>query len=313
MNNWKKENGVVWSTEDRDAPRPGRDSERSTELLSNEQIGKLHSADAPIGVFDSGAGGLTILADLRQELPHENFIYIGDTQRCPYGVRSNEEIIEFSLECSRFLLRQGVKLIIVACNTASQSALSTLRASIHSLSFIGVVPAVKPAARMTRKGRIGIAATNQAAKAIYLRQLIDEFAGGIQAFAVGCPDLVTLVERGEFDGPEVETIVRQALQPVLDEDVDVLVLGCTHFPALRPVIERIAGPKVQVIDSGQAIARRTRTVLQAEHLLHGDPPPLKQERGELDLWCSGDPHTFRSIASHILGLPVLVRQAKPAI
>jgi len=276
--------------------------------LSQERLTAIKQADTPIGVFDSGAGGLTILSALLKELPHERFIYLGDTVHCPYGARSDEEITELTLAACRFLLARGVKLIVIACNTASQAALSTLRATFPDLTFIGVVPAVKPAARMTRKGRIGIAATNQAAKAAYLRQLIDEFAGGIEASAVGCPDLVTLVEHGQFDGPEVEETVRRALQPVLTEDIDVLVLGCTHFPALQAVIERVAGPRVQVIDSGQAIARRTRSVLENAELLasgSGDEPKNKR----LEIWSSGDPAAFSSVATHILALPVQASQA----
>jgi glutamate racemase len=294
------------------SPQPGRDSERSAELLHDTVGTQSKQAEAPIGVFDSGAGGLTILNALRAELPHESFIYIGDTAHCPYGVRSDEEITDLTLDACRFLSARGVKLIVIACNTASQAALSTLRATMSDLTFVGVVPAVKPAARLTKQGRIGIAATNQAAKAIYLRQLIDEFAEGIEAFAVGCPDLVTLVERGQFDGPEVEETVRRALQPVLAENIDVLVLGCTHLPALQAVIERVAGPRVQVIDSSHAIARRTRSVLQNADLL---APATLQENGGggLEIWSSGDPEDFSSVASHILGLPVRARQAIPAI
>src|SRR5438309_1671780 len=247
---------------------PARDAERSQIIFDRERAEAMGKSEAPIGVFDSGAGGLTILSALREELPHENYVYFGDTANCPYGMRSDAEIIELSIQACRFLVEQGVKLIIVACNTASQAALNSLRATFPSIQFVGVVPAVKPAARATKKGRIGIAATNQAAKAIYLQQLIDEFAGGIQAFAVGCPELVTLVEQGEIDGPQVEEAVRQALEPLLQEDIDVIVLGCTHFPALRPVIERIATPQVQVIDSGSAIARRTHYVLDTEGMTH---------------------------------------------
>lgn len=312
MDNWKNENVEARQASTAEAPRPGRDSERSSELLHDEQTRYSMQADAPIGVFDSGAGGLTILTALREELPHENFIYIGDTAHCPYGARSDEDITALTIEACRFLLTRGVKLIVIACNTASQAALSTLRATIHEVPFVGVVPAVKPAARLTKKGRIGIAATNQAAKAIYLRQLIDEFAEGIKAFAVGCPDLVTLVERGQFDGPEVEQTVREALQPVLAEDIDVLVLGCTHFPALQKVIKRVAGPKVQVIDSGKAIARRTRSVLQTEGMLA--PGTLHNDGGgELEIWSTGDPEAFSSVATQILGQPVQVRQVESVI
>ena len=302
MRDWNNEQSGAWLDHSTNSLQPGRDSERSAELLNNEQTVHFRQADAPIGVFDSGAGGLTILSALLRALPHEHFIYFGDTANCPYGARSDEEIMALTLEACYFLNEHGVKAIVIACNTASQAALPILRATLPDIPFIGVVPAVKPAARLTKQGRIGIAATNQAAKAIYLRQLIDEFAEGIKVFAVGCPNLVTLVEQGSFDGPQVEEAVRLALQPVLVENIDVLVLGCTHFPALRPVIERVAGSKVQVIDSGQAIARRTHSVLQTQGMLaHGN--------GKLEIWCSGDPDAFSRIASHILGLPVLVQQA----
>jgi glutamate racemase len=286
---------------------PARDAERSLDNLDQEKSGVVAKAEAPIGVFDSGAGGLTILSALRQELPHENYIYFGDTVHCPYGTRSDAEIIDLSVQANRFLIELGVKLIVVACNTASQAALNTLRATFPSVHFVGVVPAVKPAARATKKGRIGIAATNQAAKAIYLQQLIDEFAGGIQAYAVGCPELVTLVERGELDGPAVEETVKQVLQPILLEDVDVIVLGCTHFPALRPVIERVTAHQVQIIDSGAAIARRTHYVLDTERLIQ--PNNSNQARsGELQVWCSGDAKVFSNIASKLLGYPVIAYQ-----
>ena len=285
------------------SPHPARDAERSLHALDREKSEPEGKAEAPIGVFDSGVGGLTILSALRQELPNENYIYLGDTAHCPYGARSEAEIIDLSVRTARFLIEQGVKLIVVACNTASQAALAALRATFPSIPFVGVVPAVKPAARATKKGRIGIAATNQAAKATYLRQLIDEFAEGIQVFAIGCPELVTLVEEGQLDGPVVEETVRQALDPILREDIDVMVLGCTHFPALRPVIERVATRQVQVIDSGAAIARRTRYVLDTENLIQPGTTP-----GELCLWCTGDPEKFSVIASELLGYPVTTRQ-----
>jgi len=295
-------------TKTRNTP-PARDAERSQSTLDDTGMARTHTlakTGAPIGVFDSGAGGLTILAALRQELPHETYIYFGDTAHCPYGVRSDAEITALSIRANRFLYEQGVKLIVVACNTASQAALNALRATFP-VPFVGVVPAVKPAARATRKGRVAIAATNQAAKALYLRQLIDEFAEGIQVCAVGCPELVTLVEQGELDGPVAEQTVREALQPVLAEDVDVIVLGCTHFPALRPVIERITGNEVQIIDSGTAVARRTRSVLEAQSMLH--PAGLDGTKyGELQVWCSGDPIAFSKVAGKILGYPVVACQ-----
>src|SRR3989454_6860795 len=298
MNYWNQDEEQLHSTQ------PARDSERSPHTLDLEKSSLSGIAEAPIGVFDSGAGGLTILSALRQELPCENYIYFGDTAHCPYGLRSDAEVIQLSSQASQFLIDQGAKLIVVACNTASQTALNTLRATF-AVPFVGVVPAVKPAARATKKGRIGIAATNQAAKARYLRQLIDEFAEGISVHAVGCPELVTLVEQGELDGPRVEQTVREALQPLLAEDVDVIVLGCTHFPALRPVIERITSKRVQIIDSGSAVARRTRTVLEAEALIS----PVSDHTGNdaLQVWCSCDPVAFSTVASRVLGYPVVAR------
>ncbi|HXX77507.1 MAG TPA: glutamate racemase [Ktedonobacteraceae bacterium] len=289
--------------------QPARDSERSPHTLDHEKSSLSGTAEGPIGVFDSGAGGFTILSALREELPGENYIYFGDTAHCPYGTRSDSEIVELSIQVCGFLVEQGVKLIVVACNTASQAALNSLRATFTSIRFVGVVPAVKPAARATKKGRIGIAATNQAAKAIYLRQLIDEFAGGIQAFAVGCPELVTLVEQGEIDGPDVEASVEQALYPILKEDVDVIVLGCTHFPALRPVIERVTHNKIHIIDSGSAVARRTHYVLDTEGLIH-PTHSNGAHRGNLEVWCSGDSGAFSDVAQKLLGYSIKAHQAR---
>src|SRR5438552_11813751 len=302
MNYWTQD------VEQKHKTQPARDSESSPHTLHQEKSSLSGIAEAPIGVFDSGAGGLTILSALRQELPYENYIYFGDTANCPYGTRSDTEIIELSIQACRFLIEQGVKLIVVACNTASQAALNSLRATFTSIRFVGVVPAVKPAARATKKGRIGIAATNQATKAIYLQQLIDEFAGGIQAYAVGCPELVTLVEKGELDGPAVEETVRHALQPLLVEDVDVIVLGCTHFPALRTVIERITEHRVQIIDSGSAVARRTHSVLDAEALIR--LANLHGYGGGLQIWCSGDSDAFSTVATRLLGYPIVASQSE---
>ena len=263
---------------------------------------------APIGVYDSGAGGLTVLTEIRKILPHEDIIYYADTKHCPYGARSEQELIELAKQASRFLLERGVKLIVVACNTASQAALEALRLSFPDIPFVGVVPAVKPAASLTRKGRIGVAATNSSAKAAYLQQLIEDFAAGVEVYTQGCPELVTLVEKGQLKGPEVEAILRQSLHPLLQHDIDVLVLGCTHFPALREAIQQIVGPGVQVIDSGAAIARRTRFLLEQAGIAH----PIDQaspEQGSLQVWCSGDAHTFTATASQVLGYPVIAESS----
>lgn len=277
--------------------------------LSDTRVGITGRSEAPIGVFDSGVGGLTILSALRKKLPYEDYVYFGDTANCPYGTRSDAEIIELSIQANRFLIEYGVKLIVVACNTASLAALDALR-STFSVPFVGVVPAVELAARATKTGRIGIAATNQTVKSLYLRQMVDNFTGGMRTFATGCPELVTLVERGELDGPIVEDTVRQALQPFLKEGVDVIVLGCTHFPVLRSVIERVVGHHVQVIDNALVIARCAQSVLDAEALIrpvHSEYPTY----GKLEVWCSGDPCAFSEVFSKVLGYPVFAQQIQP--
>jgi glutamate racemase len=311
MNTWGSENKT-----DKHIVYPARDAERSTHAIFDYPKGDPRNSSpeeslslvlerqlAPIGLFDSGVGGLTILSALRQALPDEHYIFFGDTANCPYGTRSEANIRELSLQAGQFLMDQGVKLIVVACNTASQVALNPLRATFP-VPIVGIVPAVKPAARATRRGRIGIAATNRTLQTAYLQHLVEEFASDIEVYTVGCPALVALVERGELAGPEVEKELRLSLQPLLAKDVDVIVLGCTHFPALRPSIERIAGKRVQIIDSGAAIARRTHTVLDAEGLLHPSCP----NKGTVQIWSSGDASAFEYVASKVLGYAVTVNQ-----
>lgn len=266
----------------------------------------------PVGVFDSGVGGLTILNDLLRELPGERYIYFGDTGNCPYGVRTEAEIQELAYGAAAFLLERGAKIIVVACNTASVSALAALRERFRGMHFVGVVPAVKPAAERTRTGKVGVAATEASTAGDYLKRLIVEHANGVQVFAAGCPRLVTLAEAGILDGAEAEAAVRDYLQPMLAAGIDELVLGCTHFPAMRPVFERVAGAGVEVIDSGAAIARQTRRVLGREGLL-ADPalPAAKMPRapGASDeFWCSGDVARFERTARAILGHAISARQ-----
>lgn len=275
--------------------------------------------NAPVGVFDSGVGGLTILKELLRELPDERFIYFGDTGNCPYGVRSVAEIQELSRNAARFLIERGAKIIVVACNTASVTALDHLRATFRDpveVPFIGVVPAVKPAAALTRAGRIGVAATEASARGDYLRQLIAQHANGVEVLAVGCPRLVLLAEAGVLDGPEAEAAIHEYIQPMLDAGIDTLVLGCTHFPAMHDAFARVAGPGVTVIDSGAAIARQARRVLSERKWLAapGNPADTPRALTSCDaLWCSGDPNQFADVARAILGMPVEVHTAPEMI
>jgi len=269
------------------------------------------AADSPIGVFDSGVGGLTILRELLRELPDERYVYFGDTGNCPYGVRTEEEIQALSVAAANFLLERGAKIIVVACNTASVSALATLRSTFDT-PFVGVVPAVKPAAEQTRTKRVGVASTEASAKGGYLQRLIRDHADGVEVLPVGCPRLVTLAEEGKLDGPEVEKTVHGYIQPLLDHGIDILVLGCTHFPAMRTVFERVAGPEVAIIDSGAAIARQTRRVLTERGWLVTERPALESPRhptAKDEFWHSGDQAQFERVASALMGDPITARRA----
>ncbi|HYM29324.1 MAG TPA: glutamate racemase [Steroidobacteraceae bacterium] len=269
------------------------------------------TSPAPIGVFDSGVGGLTVLAELLRDLPDERYIYFGDTANCPYGQRTEDDVRALAANAARFLIGRGAKLIVVACNSATVAARESLRATFD-LPFVVVVPAVKPAAAATRSGVVGIASTEVSARSHYLQTLIEEHANGVRVLAVGCPRLVTLAEAGQLDGPEVEATIRDYVAPMLAAGIDQLVLGCTHFPAMRGAFERVAGPGVAVIDSGAAIARRTRVVLAERQALASDRPAREAPRlvaaGD-EFWCSGEAAPFAAVASAILGQPVAARHA----
>lgn len=267
--------------------------------------------NAPIGVFDSGVGGLTILQELLRELPDERYVYFGDTGNCPYGIRPVAEIQELSRNAVQFLLDRGAKIIVVACNTASVSALAYLRETFDC-PFVGVVPAIKPGAALTKTGQVGIAATEASARGDYLRRLIAEHAHGIEVHAVGCPRLVLLAEAGILDGPEAEAAIREYVTPLLEAGIDTLVLGCTHFPAMREAFARVVGPGVTMIDSGAAIARQTRRVLTERGWLAHPSEAIRNPRrltSNDSLWCSGDAKRFARVASAILGYPVTVHGA----
>lgn len=293
--------GEGWSATDEDiTSMPERSGQNG-----HEKILKKRSLQAPIGVFDSGVGGFTILRELLRELPGERYVYFGDTGNCPYGVRPQEEITQLSLNAAAFLLDRGAKLIVVACNTASSAAIHVLRKTYPQVKFIAVVPAVKPAAAMTRTRRVAVAATNSSAQSDYLRGLITQFAEGVEVYPVGCQRLVTLAEEGLLDGPEVERQIRADIGPLLARGIDVLTLGCTHFPAMRAAFERVCGPSVRVIDSGEAVARQTRRVLREQGLLAtSDNAPLAAPRALTaadEFWRSGLEGAFDRVAAAILG------------
>ena len=229
----------------------------------------MKSNNLPIGIFDSGIGGTSIWKEIKALLPNENTIYLSDSKNAPYGEKSAQEIIDLSIKNTEFLLQQSCKLIVVACNTATTNAIKTLREK-YTVPFIGIEPAIKPAALKTKTNIIGILAT----KGTLISELFEKTSNTIrnqiaikEKIGTG---LVELIESGEINSAEIKELLNSYLKPMLKENVDCLVLGCTHYPYLIPQIREIVGDKMQIIDSGEAVARQTKAVLTKYKLLNID-------------------------------------------
>ncbi|MBK8903436.1 MAG: glutamate racemase [Anaerolineaceae bacterium] len=220
----------------------------------------------PIGVFDSGVGGLSVLRHLRAQLPSEQFIYLADQGHVPYGSRSAAEIVQFSQGITQFFHQLNAKAIVIACNTASAAALSLLREQFD-VPFVGMEPAVKPAAGQTLSGKVGILATGGTFASERYARLTAKYAQGVSVWEDPCVGLVPEIEAGRLDSPAVHQILQQALAPMLAAGVDTVVLGCTHYPFVLPVVERIVGTAVTIIDPAPAVARQTGVVLRQHNLL----------------------------------------------
>ncbi len=237
-------------------------------------------ARAPIGIFDSGLGGLTVATAIRQALPAERLLYFGDTAHIPYGDRSLREVRAFSAAIVRALMAKGCKMIVIACNTASAAALKELREAYPRFTFIGMEPAVKPAAERSRRQVVGVIATKATFQGELFASVVERFAQGVKVIEQPCPGLVQAIEAGELDAPGTERMLRTWLEPMLAQGMDELVLACTHYPLVRPLIERICGPEVEVIDPAPAVARQVKRVLGEQGLL------AKEGTGNFHLWTS---------------------------
>lgn len=226
--------------------------------------------ETAVGVFDSGIGGLSVLRHLQQLLPHENFIYLADQAHVPYGPRSPEEIRRLSEAVTRTLLAQPIKLLVVACNTASAAALSYLRQTFPDLPIVGMEPAVKPAARQTQTGKVGVLATAGTFESQRYASLMARFAQGVSLYENPCRGLVELIEAGNMEGEETAVLLQQILAPMIQAGVDTLVLGCTHYPFVQPLLTRLlanAPQPVTIIDPAPAVARQAQRVLVQRNLL----------------------------------------------
>lgn len=253
---------------------------------------------APIGVFDSGVGGLTVLREIRNLLPAEDLIYVADSAYAPYGDKPSALISERALAIAEFLIQQGAKAIVVACNTATGAAVQLLRAR-YSVPVIAMEPAIKPAVEQTRSGVIGVLATRRTLASPNLIQLVERFGAQAEILLMPCPGLVERIESGDLEGPKTRALVQGYLEPLMARGADVLVLGCTHYPLIRPLIEEIAGPQVVVLDSGAAVARQVRRRLEENDLL----APLERSGGER-FWTSAPPAKMRLLMGRIWGRPI---------
>jgi glutamate racemase len=257
----------------------------------------VSTASSPIGVFDSGVGGLSFAREIRATLPGEQVIYLADSAYCPYGGRPLEEIRERTLRVGHFLLGLGAKALVVACNSASGAALEALRAATD-VPVIGMEPAVKPAAAATRSGRVGVMATAATLRADRFERLMRDHAGGVEVVSQACPGLVELVERGETSSDEARAVLEPLVAPLRTAAVDTVVLGCTHYPFLRAAIGELLGREVTLIDTGEAVARQTRRVLEEAGTLGAGTG------GSITVYTTGDPATVGPVASRLLGLRV---------
>lgn len=264
-------------------------------------------ADAPLGVFDSGVGGLSVLRALRAQLPAEALIYLADQQHVPYGERPVEQVRRFSTAIVAYLQRRGAKLAVVACNTASAAALHELRRAFPELPIVGMEPAVKPAAELTRTGKVGVLATPATFQGALYASVVERFAAGVQLYQDTCPGLVAQIERGDLDGAETRRILRAALLPMLAQGIDTVVLGCTHYPFVIELIQEIAGPEVRVIDPAPAVARQVGRVLAQHGLAAGGAQP-----GRMEILTTGDPAALRALLPRLLGEAQPVRRVGAA-
>jgi len=233
-----------------------------------------------IGVLDSGLGGISVLKEIQRRMPAASLVYVADSAWVPYGSREQRFIQQRARSLSQFLLDHGADIIVVACNTATAAAVPLLRETLP-VPVVGMEPAVKPATAATRSGKVGVLATVGTLQSARFAALLDKFGGDIEVLTRACPGLVEQVEAADLEGPLTRTLVEQYVAPLLRAGADTLVLGCTHFSFLRPLIESVAGPGVHVIDTGEAVARRVEQMaLELGRGARGTPG--------VSFWTSGD-------------------------
>jgi glutamate racemase len=261
---------------------------------------------APIGVFDSGVGGLSVLREIRRELPAEDLVYVADSGYAPYGDRPAGHVQSRAVAIVEFLIAQRAKAIVVACNTATGIAVDALRANFD-LPIVAIEPAVKPAAAETRSGVVGVLATTQTLASEKFIKLLKTHAGRTQVLSQSCSGLVEQVEAGDLTGPDTRTLVEQCVRPLVENGADTIVLGCTHYPFLRPLIQEAAGAGVTLIDPAVPVARELHRRLRAQGLL-----TQETRRGTEQFWTTGSAEQVRGVIGQLWSPGVDVRIVPPS-
>ena len=249
----------------------------------------------PIGVMDSGVGGISVLKHIHALLPHENLFYVADSKYAPYGNKTAEEITARCMILADFLLSKNVKALVVACNTATAAAIDGLRETFD-IPIIGMEPAVKPAAEASKNGIIGVLATVGTLKSAQFAALLESYGRNVKVVTQACVGLVECIERGELDTPETKALIRQYTAPLLAEGADTIVLGCTHYPFVKHVIQDVVGDKITLIDTGAAVAKQLKRQLEEKGLLSAS-----QEKAEVIFWTNSEAENANQVTEKLWG------------
>lgn len=249
--------------------------------------------EEPIGIFDSGIGGTSIWKEIRRLLPFENTIYLADSKNAPYGEKSQAQILELSVKNTELLLEKGCKLIVVACNTATTNAIDYLRAN-YEVRFIGIEPAIKPAALQSKSKTVGVLATKGTLSSSLFHSTSEIHAHGIKIVEQEGKGLVPLIEAGKVGSEETKALLQDYVEPMLASGIDYLVLGCTHYPYLIPILRQLLPVHVQIIDSGEAVARQTKAVLKENQLLN-----ISRKRVRSEFYTNGDVKVLNSFLNNV--------------
>lgn len=256
---------------------------------------------APVGVFDSGVGGLSVLGEISSLLPHESLLYVADCGHIPYGEKTPEFIRERSRVIAGFFREQGAKALVIACNTATVAAVADLRRDYPDWPVVGMEPAVKPAAAATRSGVVGVLATTGTLQSAKFAALLDRFAADVRVITQPCPGLVELIETGDLDSPVLRQLLQGYVEPLVTAGCDTIILGCTHYPFLKPLLVQMLAPSVILVDTGAAVARQLQRLLGEQDLLSQGPSDTAQ------FWTSGDSQHFGNILPTLWKCPGVVR------